>query len=42
MFQFKVFDQDKTSEGGYDSGFDSEEREPYYIKLLKQRNQEVA
>lgn len=42
MFQFKVFDQDKASEGGYDSNYDAEEKEPYYIKLLSAKNQEVA
>ena len=42
IFQFKVFDQDKASEGGYDSSSDDEEKEPYYIKLLSADNKEVA
>ena len=42
IFQFKVFDQDKASEGGYDTSSDAEEKEPYYIKLLSAGNQEVG
>ncbi len=41
MFSFKVFDQDKDQDGGYDSAID-EDREPYYIKLLNKYKVEVA
>jgi hypothetical protein len=30
IFSFKVFDQDKSAEGGYDSAVD-EDHQPYYI-----------
>ena len=41
IFAFKVFDQDKSGDAGYDSAID-EEREPYYMKLLNAKKLEVA
>lgn len=41
MFSFRVFDQDKDQDGGYDSAID-EDREPFYMKLLNKNKVEVA
>ena len=41
IFSFKVFEQDKSAVGGYDSAID-EERQPYYMRLLSKKNTEVA
>ena len=41
IFSFRVFDQDKNPDGGYDSAID-EDREPYYMKLYNKSKHEVC
>ena len=41
IFSFRVFDQDKGDDGGYDSAID-EDSEPFYIKLLNKDKHEVG
>ena len=41
IFSFRVFDQDKDNDGGYDSAID-EDSEPYYLKLLNKDKHEVG
>jgi len=41
IFSFRMFDQDHSNDGGYDSAID-ESREPYFMKLFNSQKNEVA